>query len=416
MQQQQQDQQQQQQQNRGQQNDSSERDITQTDESEQQPDSEFSPEDQLFLENLKKEQEYISKLEINDGQGRSPIDAPQYPEEIDEADQFTPDNWIARSDRLIRLTGKHPLNAEPDLTEVFEVGFITPNHLHYVRNHGAVPHLAWERHKIEITAGKTIILRMDDVADKFRSINIPIFIACDGNRRKELNMVKQSKGFNWGPGVVGCSFWKGALLRHILIAADVGKLTQKSSTQRLWVHFEGADELSNGKYATSIQLDYVMDRCHDVMLAYAMNDFPLPPDHGYPVRLMVPGFIGARCVKWLSKIWVTDHESESFHHIYDNRVLPSYITDAGSGVADILYHHPSTLITEQTLNSIIVKPGHLEKIALQDMKKGRTYRIEGFAYNGGGDEIQNVEVSLDGGTNWIYCFRKVGQVAALEVI
>lgn len=60
---------------------------------------------------------------------------------IDEQDQFTPDNWIPRSQHLKRLTGTHPLNAEPHLADLFSEGLITPTELHYVRNHGAVPKL-----------------------------------------------------------------------------------------------------------------------------------------------------------------------------------------------------------------------------------------------------------------------------------
>lgn len=358
----------------------------------------------------------MDNLTVNNGQGRSPVDDPTYPDEINEADQFTPDNWIARSDRLIRLTGKHPLNAEANLSDIYNAGLITPNQLHYVRNHGTVPNLLWEIHTIEISAGKTVKLTMDDLVDKFRSINIPILMACDGNRRKELNMIRQSKGFNFGAGAVGCAYWKGALLRDILLAADVGQLIQQNINKSLWVNFEGADEVTNGNYATSISLDYAMDHGHDVMLAYAMNDFPLPPDHGYPVRLMVPGYVGGRCVKWLSKVWISDHENDSYYHIYDNRVLPNFVMDKDSEFADVLYRHPSTLINEQTLNSVIVKPAHGEKIALEDMKKDVTYRIEGFAYNGGGDEIQNVTVSLDEGANWLYCFRRVGLVKQSRAI
>ena len=54
-----------------------------------------------------------------------------------------------------------------------------------------------------------------------------------------------------------------------------------------------------------------MDPMHDVLLAYEMNDVPLPPDHGYPVRLMIPGYVGGRCVKWARKIWISDHENDS---------------------------------------------------------------------------------------------------------
>ena len=150
-----------------------------------------------------------------------------------------------------------------------------------------------------------------------------------------------------------------------------------------------------------------MDSENDVILAYEMNDVQLPPDHGYPVRLVVPGYVGGRCVKWLQRIWVSDKENDSHFHIWDNRVLPSFIRDKDSEFSNIMFHHPSTACNEQNLNSIIVKPGHGEAIPLSDVNSNRTYRIAGIAYDGGGHEVQRVEVSLDGGKAWLYCVRKV---------
>lgn len=367
----------------------------------------YTPEQLTLLLNLRKEGEHIRLLKQNDGKGTSPAWSEWIPSEIDEMDQFTPDNWIARPDHLLRITGKHPLNGESQLTELLEAGLITPNGLHYVRNHGAVPHLAWGNHKLEISAGRSLTLFMDDLTDQFESINIPIFLACDGNRRKELNMIRRSKGFNFGAGAVGCAYWKGVLLRDVLLKADILQLMDDYPSASLWVHFEGADELGEGKYATSIPLEYAMDPNNDVLLAYEMNDSPLPPDHGYPLRLIIPGYVGGRCVKWLANVWVTDRENDSYYHIHDNRVLPNFVTDPDSEFADALFRNPSTICNEQVLNSITVRPAQNETIKVADIKKGQTYRIQGFAYNGGGCEVQRVEVSLDGGENWLYCIRQV---------
>lgn len=195
---------------------------------------------------------------------------------LDEADQFSPDNWLPRSSDLIRLTGKHPLNAEARLSHLFDAGLITPNELHYVRNHGAVPCLLWEFHKLDVQDGK-LVLSMDELKNNFDTINIPVALACDGNRRKELNMIKRSKGFNWGAGAVSCAYWKGPLLRDVLIAAGAPDAMPTHVGKRLWVNFEGADDPSEGKYATCIPLQYAMDATNDVILAYEMNDVPLPP-------------------------------------------------------------------------------------------------------------------------------------------
>lgn len=371
--------------------------------------SEYTPEQLVLLENLQHEAEYIRTLKNNDGKGISPVKDAPMPTDVHDQDKLTPDNWVPRSDRLIRQTGPHPLNAEPNLSELISMGLITPSSLHYVRSHGPVPHLLWENHKLEISAGKSLTLYMDDLTDKFQNINIPVLLACDGNRRKEVNWVKQSKGFNWGAGAVSCAYWKGALLRDVLIMAEIEQLMADYPNQRLYVNFQGSEPLTEGKYETSIALDHIMDPNNDVLLAYEMNNNPLPADHGYPLRLIVPGFVGGRSVKWLQSIWVTDKENDSHYHIYDNRVVPSFVEDRDSEFGKAMYNHPSTACMEQMLNSVIARPDHGEKIEL-DGAKGETYRVQGYAYNGGGHEIQRVEISLNEGESWLYCTRQVSWV------
>ena len=96
----------------------------------------YSPQEIALLRSLQHEREYMKHIKQNDGKRKSTVtdDSPLL--SIDEADQFSPDNWIPRSSNLLRLTGKHPLNAEPKLTPLFEAGLTTPNEYHYVRNHG----------------------------------------------------------------------------------------------------------------------------------------------------------------------------------------------------------------------------------------------------------------------------------------
>lgn len=365
----------------------------------------FSAQEFALLHSLQHEKDYRRGLMHNDGKRKSPQTKNRTTISIDEQDQFSPDNWLPRSEYLVRLTGKHPLNAEANLSVLYDAGLITPNELHYVRNHGAVPRLLWEFHKLDVDNGR-LVLSMNDLKNKFTSINIPVLLACDGNRRKELNMLKKSKGFNWGAGATGCVYWRGPLLRDVLIAAGRKDEPYKDAKKQRWVNFQGADDLSEGKYETCIPLDYAMDPRNDVILAYEMNDVPLPPDHGYPVRLIIPGYVGGRSVKWLTKIWLTDYENDSHYHIWDNRVLPSFVTEKDGEFAKTMFSHPSTACNEQNLNSVIVKPAQGEKMPLSAANRGKTYRIEGYAYDGGGHEVQRVELSLDGGVTWLYCIRK----------
>ena len=78
----------------------------------------------------------------------------------------------------------------------------------------------------------------------------------------------------------------------------------------------------DGSYGTSLCWQTAMDESCDVILAYKQNDRYLLPDHGAPVRIIIPGHIGGRMVKWLEEITVTEQESDNFYHYHDNRVLP----------------------------------------------------------------------------------------------
>lgn len=374
---------------------------------EEQLHSKYTAQEISLLRVFEHEKNYIQGLKQDDGRRESTRGANPQVTSIDEADQFTPDNWIPRSSKLIRLTGKHPLNAEADVSQLFDAGFITPNDLHYVRNHGPVPRLMREIHRLDVQHGK-VRYSMKEI-EKMDWINIPIAMACSSNRRKELNMIRKTKGYHWGAGAVSCALWKGPLLRNVLLNAGALEGLNEDSEymeKRYWVNFEGADEPNGHNFATSIPLQYAMDPTADVILAYEMNGVPLPPDHGYPLRLMIPGYIGGRCVKWLRRIWVSDKENDSYWQFNDNRTLPSFVTELDGEFAAVATHHPDTACFEQNLNSVIVKPKNGEAIPFTQARKGKTYRIEGYAYDGGGHKVQKVEVSLDDGKTWLYCIRK----------
>ena len=369
--------------------------------------SKYTPEEITLLRHLQHEAHQTRAFTLNPGTLPSPVAHLKIDASISGSDAQTPDNWIPRSDDLIRRTGQHPLNAEPKLSALWDAGLITPNRLHYVRNHGSVPRLYWGEHVVDVCSGR-LRVSMDELAggQRWANVNIPVALACDGNRRGELNLVRKSKGFDWGAGAVSCAYWKGVRVADVLRSAGVS-IDRAESHSRRWVNFEGADEPSEGKYATCFPLEYVMDDMNDVLLAYEMNDQPLPPDHGFPVRLLVPGYVGGRSVKWLARIWISEKENDSYYHIWDNRVLPSFVTEKDGDFAKTMFHHPSTACNEQNLNSVIVRPAQGDKLDVVEVLKNDTYRVAGYAYEGGGHEVQRVELSLDGGKTWLYCLRHV---------
>lgn len=329
--------------------------------------------------------------------------------EVDARDAGTPDNWIKRHPAMLRNTGAHPFNSEAPLKHLQEAGWITPPSLHVVRNHGAVPQLSWSEHKLKITGvPKPIDLSMEQIASgEWGSIvSMPVTFICAGNRRKEQNMTKKTVGFDWGAGAVGNSVWTGVRLCDVLAAVGI----TRPSKEHRFVHFEGPlGELPQGKtgsYGTSIDLGWALDRERDVLLAFKQNGELLTPDHGFPLRTLLPGCIGGRMIKWLSSMWVSDKPSENHYHYFDNRVLPPHV-DADLAYAEGWWYKPEYIINHMNINSAMFEPRH-NSFVLDAPKASTeastetmsTLKVSGYAYTGGGHKIIRAEISLDSGKSW----------------
>ena len=167
-------------------------------------------------------------------------DVAEYP---DHRDVGTPDEWIPRDGKLVRLTGRHPFNVEPPLSVHHKYKFITPTCLHYVRNHGACPNIKWEDHRVTVggpCVSNPLDLSMDDIV-AMEPRELPVTLVCAGNRRKEQNMIRQTIGFNWGAGGVSTNVWKGVLLRDLLLMAGVSEKNMAGKH----VEFIGHEDLPN---------------------------------------------------------------------------------------------------------------------------------------------------------------------------
>ncbi|KAJ5135396.1 Eukaryotic molybdopterin oxidoreductase [Penicillium bovifimosum] len=318
------------------------------------------------------------------------------PVEILDVDKGTPDEHVPRDPRLIRLTGVHPFNVEPPLTALYNEGFLTSPELFYVRNHGPVPQVRdedipdWEI-SIEGLVEKPLVLTFREVLQKYDQITAPITLVCAGNRRKEQNIVRKSKGFSWGAAGLSTALFTGPMMADILRSA-------KPLRRAKYVCMEGADKLPNGFYGTSVKLNWAMDPNRGIMLAHKMNGEDLRPDHGRPLRAVVPGQIGGRSVKWLKKLVLTDAPSNNWYHINDNRVLPTMVTPEMSALDSKWWTDDRYAIYELNVNAVAVYPQHEEEIDLATT--GPTYTVKGYAYAGGGRTITKVEISLDSGKSW----------------
>lgn len=316
---------------------------------------------------------------------------------IDPRDVNTPDSWIPRQRSMSRNTGRHPFNSEAPMDELMAAGYLTPVSLHIVRNHGAVPKLDWKTHKIEIggMVERPTSITMEELLT-FPTVTVPATVTCAGNRRKEENTIKRTVGFDWGPSATSCTYWTGVRLCDIL--RHVG--AKGPSQGGRFVCFRGpVGELpqgEDGSYGTSLSLAHAMDPANDVILAFKQSGRWLTPDHGFPVRMLIPGFIGGRMVKWLSEITVTSEESSNYYHYFDNRVLPPHV-DKDIAKAEGWWYKPDYIINELNINSAVARPWHDEVVSL---KENKPYQISGYAYTGGGRFVIRCEVSLDDGKTW----------------
>lgn len=315
---------------------------------------------------------------------------------VQPQDLKTPDSHVQRDPRLIRLTGVHPLNCEAPLTDLYNEGFLTSEDLHFVRNHGHVPVceddqvLDWA-FSVEGMVQNPFVITVRELIQNYEQATYPVTLVCAGNRRKEQNIVRKSKGFSWGPAGLSTALWTGV---------PIGDLLAKAKPVRgaRYVCFEGADKLPNGHYGTSVKLNWCLNADRGIMIAHRMNGHALHPDHGKPVRVIIPGQIGGRSVKWLKRVILTKEPSDNWYHIYDNRVLPTMITPEASADLPETWKDERYAIYDLNTNSAITYPQHDEMVSLDGNQN--TYKVRGYAYSGGGKRITRLEVTLDKGRTW----------------
>ena len=261
--------------------------------------------------------------------------------------------------------------------------FITPNDVFFVRNHLPVPKISIPEYRLTITGNnlETTELTLPQLKTLFKKHTITATISCAGNRRTEMSSIKPVRGLEWQLGAIGNAIWSGALLKDVLRYAKVN-FNNLQNIQH--VQFEGLDHDDTQAYGASIPITSI----DQVLLAYQMNQATLPLDHGFPVRVIVPGSIGARSVKWLAKIILSEQESSSFWQQIDYKFIPESLQNYDISNIPAIQNMPvqSSILFPQTGDTID--------------KDKQTLTIYGYAFSGNG-KIIRVEVSVDNGKNWI---------------
>ncbi|XP_032663674.1 probable sulfite oxidase, mitochondrial [Odontomachus brunneus] len=287
--------------------------------------------------------------------------------------------------KTLIVNNQKPFCAEPPSPILVE-SFITPTDLFYVRNHLPVPEIDLKDYVLELTIeGVTKKTLNFDALKKYKKHTITVAVMCGGNRRSEMAKVKKLRGLSWDAGAIGNAQWTGVRLCDLL--KDLGVNEDAFSH----IQFEGYDlDPSGTPYGASIPISKAMDPKGDVILAYEMNGQPISRDHGFPVRVIVPGVVGARNVKWLNKITVSKHESPSQWQQGDYKGF-SPSTDW-----DNVDFSKSPAIQEMPVISAICSPRDSDTV---EVKNGKI-EVKGYAWSGGGRKIIRVDVTNDKGETW----------------
>ncbi|OCT92808.1 uncharacterized protein LOC734244 isoform X1 [Xenopus laevis] len=311
-------------------------------------------------------------------------------EPVDESDPYSQD---PSRHPVLKVNSLKPFNAEPPPYMLTE-NSITQTELFFKRNHLPVPQINPDDYKLVIERpngkvhDKPLNLTLSDLKAKFPKHEITATLQCAGNRRSEMSEVKLVKGLDWNIGAISTARWAGARLRDVLLEAGYAE----GSSQTQHVHFEGLDrDLTGTNYGASISFKQAMAKENEVLLAYEMNGQELPKDHGFPLRVIVPGVVGARNVKWLGKIVVSKEESSSHWQKNDYKGFNPCVD------WDDVDFASSPSIQDLPVQSAITEPHPGQKIT-PDIDGELT--VKGYAWSGGGREIVRVDVSVDGGKTW----------------
>ena len=248
-------------------------------------------------------------------------------------------------------------------------GTITPSGLHFERHHSGVPDIDPARHRVLIHG---MVRRPStftiEALMRYPMVSRVHFLECSGNSGVLYQPAPPNLTAGQVHGLVSCSEWTGVPLRLLLEEAGVDPSAP-------WILAEGADAAAMSR---SVPMAKAMD---DALLALFQNGERLRPEHGYPVRLFLPGYEGNMSVKWLRRIKVVP--------------TPTMTKDETSKYSDLQADGKSLLFTyPMEVKSLITRPSH--GLTLQGPG---LYEISGIAWSGNGT-IRKVEVSADGGRTW----------------
>lgn len=280
---------------------------------------------------------------------------------------------------------QEPYNAEPPPAALAGRA-LTALDAFYSRNHGPIPSVDRQTWRLEVGGLVThrLYLSVDQLRSRYEEQTLVATLQCAGNRRKDLLEFGDIPGeAPWGAAAISTAEWTGVRLSDVL--SDAGLHPDAKHVEFL------APDIAEGAtppqpYGSSISVGKAV--AGEVLLAWAMNAEPLPAAHGAPVRIVVPGHIGARSVKWVERITALAAPSTNYFQAVAYRLPRASGLHSGAGP------DRGVALAEIALNSDILRPDDGAVL-----RAGPT-AIAGYAIAGEGLDVARVEVSHDGGRTW----------------
>jgi sulfite oxidase len=304
------------------------------------------------------------------------------------------DDALAGKSPELRVCSREPLNGGPP-PALQAASFLTPNELFFVRNHAPVPPVDPAAYRLRVggLVERPLELSLAALAERFERAELVSTLVCAGQRRLELMRVEPIPGeLPWDAEAVSTARWSGWRLADVVAAAGPGPGAAHAG-------FRGLDEVERGgeRFGFGGSVPLAKALAPEVLLADHMNGEPLPPNHGAPLRVVVPGYIGARSVKWLAAVELRERSSDNYFQARAYRLYPP-----GMRVGD-LDPEQGFELGELSVSCLITEPLVADAdggaAGRAEVAAGRV-AVRGFAYAGGGRPVRRVELSADGGATW----------------
>jgi DMSO/TMAO reductase YedYZ molybdopterin-dependent catalytic subunit len=291
--------------------------------------------------------------------------------------------------RGLRILSDRPVVAETPATLLDDE--ITPIERHFVRNNGHLPERAEKRAltgwslTVDGEVEKPLRLTLAELQSQFSKVTRAVVIECAGNGRAAFN--PPASGNQWTLGGVGCATYTGVRLADVLRRAGVKKSAVYLAYESEDAHLSRAP----GKQAISRGAPIAKALDEHTLLAWEMNGEPLPALHGWPLRLIVPGWPASASGKWLRRLWVRDREHDGEKMTGHSYRMPKFPVAPGTQVPP----EDMAILHEMPVKSVITLPATGAQVPAN-----QPVPLRGHAWSGWGD-VKAMHVSYDFGATWV---------------